>query len=175
MCVDPRKPNVDDFGQPGFSDLARAFRPNSISRVLSGCSVSRTSQISSSARSQTTHRAVMKVDVGEQGTDHLRHRLREGVLAAGGARRSCGRTGTPDCRSRVKASAAPCNWCSTSPRTNLTAPTQNLFLNINRRNNSGGLPDVIESNRVRFLSIATLMRRSPSISSWIALPARIRL
>jgi len=34
MCVNPRKSNVAGFGPPGLSDLARAVRLNSISRVF---------------------------------------------------------------------------------------------------------------------------------------------
>ena len=40
MCVKPRKSNVSGFPSPRAARFRAAFRPNSISRVLSGCSSS---------------------------------------------------------------------------------------------------------------------------------------
>jgi hypothetical protein len=40
ICVKPRKSKVAGFCPSGSSDFVRASRPNSISRVFSGCSVS---------------------------------------------------------------------------------------------------------------------------------------
>ena len=40
MCVKPGKPDVSGFGSPRHARLRAACRPNSISRVLPGCSSS---------------------------------------------------------------------------------------------------------------------------------------